>query len=567
MDKEKSKKSIFENPLLSTKVKSANVKTPELLFGYFIGPFGALLASGIFASFLSYYWTHVLFYDEATGAVSGSAQSFITWLPLISAILIVAGNLIVGQLIERTRTRAGKARPFILLASVLLALTCIIMFVIPVGSSNVVKMVLTAISYNLYYAVAYPLYNTANSTLTPVSTRNGKQRSLLASATNIAHLAVMGAGSMVFPLLLGIFVTSDTSLGSAHTFWLVMFIAIAVITFVCTVLQYYFTRERVTEESFKEGADVKAVKADKPSLGKQFKAVASEKFWWMIIIFYLVFQVCGTIKNQSMVYFCEMVVDNSFWGASLDASTAAGMTQTLLAVLGAIPMAIAVLVVWPLSNKIGKGKLTLIGLIIGVVGGIIAGIWYDNVIAVAIGVALKCLGSSPAAYLVLAMIADVLDHIEAKFGFRCDGLTMSIYSSIMAASAPISMAIVNSICSNSTAVMISYIWVETAAYAVCAIIMLVFGVEKYVKADHESILAKQKAETIAAGEEWIEPEERLRREEEASNAEAEEARKAELKARCEKKGLSYEEEEAKYQAKQEEKRKAAEAKKAKKGKK
>ena len=45
------KKSIFENPLLSTKVKSANVKPPELLIGYFLGPFGALLASGIFTNF------------------------------------------------------------------------------------------------------------------------------------------------------------------------------------------------------------------------------------------------------------------------------------------------------------------------------------------------------------------------------------------------------------------------------------------------------------------------------------------------------------------------------------
>ena len=47
------KKSLFENALFSTKVKSANVKLPEMLFGYFLGPFGALLASGIFTSFLN----------------------------------------------------------------------------------------------------------------------------------------------------------------------------------------------------------------------------------------------------------------------------------------------------------------------------------------------------------------------------------------------------------------------------------------------------------------------------------------------------------------------------------
>ena len=51
MKDQSKKRSVFDNPILSTKVKSANVKPfPELLFGYFIGPFGALLASGIFGA-------------------------------------------------------------------------------------------------------------------------------------------------------------------------------------------------------------------------------------------------------------------------------------------------------------------------------------------------------------------------------------------------------------------------------------------------------------------------------------------------------------------------------------
>ena len=50
----------------------------------------------------------------------GSINLFLTLLPLLSAILIVAGNLVAGQLIERTKTKAGKARPWILLSSVLL---------------------------------------------------------------------------------------------------------------------------------------------------------------------------------------------------------------------------------------------------------------------------------------------------------------------------------------------------------------------------------------------------------------------------------------------------------------
>lgn len=550
-----SKTSLFEKPMLSTKIKSANVKLPEIFFGYFLGPMGALLASGIFTSFLNKYWTEVLFAGELEIA---SVKTFLTLLPLLSAILIVAGNLVAGQIIERTRTKAGKARPWILLSAVLLTVTCILMFISPAGGRTG-KMALTALSYNLYYAVAYPLYNTANSTLIPVSTRNSKQRGLLASATNVAGLAVMGAGSMVFPVLLGLLVTADTTPAAAKNYWLMIFVVVGIITFVACLLQYYFTRERVTEEAGYTGAAVK-----KLPMSKQVKAVASDKFWWIIIVFYFLFQLSGAVKNLSMTYFCSMIVDNSFWGANLDPNTAAGMTQTLLAVLGAIPMALAVVAVWPLSNKFGKQRVTLAGMAVGVIGGVIAGIGSESVVLVGIGVALKCLGSAPASYMILAMISDALDHIEAKKGFRCDGLTMSIYSSIMVAATPIGQAIFNGISgsgTNAAAVSVSYIWIETIAYGLCAALMIFFAVEKGLPDDQAAIKQRQKEEAIANGEEWIEPEERLRREEAESDRLAEEARKAELKARCERKGLSFEEEEAKYQAALAEKRRKAEEKK------
>lgn len=541
------KGNFFDSPVLKTKIKSANVKLPEIAFGYFIGPIGALLANGIFTSFMNKYWTDVLF----AGQLTSSVQKFLTLLPLLSAILIVVGNLVAGQLIERTKTKAGKARPWILLSSILLSISCIVMFIVP-SEEPVVKMVLTAISYNLYYAIAYPLYNTANSTLIPVSTRSGKQRGLLASATNIAGLAVMGLGSMVFPTIAGLFLSTQTS-------WMIAFIAVGIITFVACILQYFFTRERVTEETMQM-----EVKKEKIPVNKQLKAVASDKFWWIIIVFYLIFQFSGAIKNLSMTYFCAQIVDNSFWGANLTAEAAAGMTQTLLAVLGAIPMAVAVLIIWPLSNKFNKQIVTIAGMIIGVIGGIIAGIFTDNVIMVAIGVALKCLGSAPACYMILAMISDVLDHIEAKRGFRCDGLTMSIYSSIMVAATPVGQSIFNGISGsgqNANAVTISYIWIETVAYGICAILMIFFAVEKNLVEDQKAIRERQKAEVLSNGGVWIEPEERLRLQEEEADRLAEESRKQELKAKCEKKGLNFEEEEEKYQAKQEAKRKAAEAKK------
>ena len=570
------KKGFFDRAALRSLVRSANVKIPEALIGYLVGPFCGLLANCLFGSFLVTYFRNVLFepYGEWTSEVvdgvtqwtltlPAGIEAFLTIFPILSAILIVAGNLVAGQIIERTRTRAGKARPWILISAITVAVASVLMFIQPI-ENDVFKMVWLAIAYNLFYAVAFPLYNTANSAMVPVSTRNGKQRGLLASFVNMATLGGAGAGSIVFPMIIMLFTAGFPGPEQANlpnsNGYLVLFIIIGVLTFLGCLVQYYFTRERVTEETMaqeaikQQGGEQKAAPA--LSMGKQAKALFSDKFFIVVIIFYFLYQMAGGIKNGSMLSFTQALGDA--W--NFDPNFA----MSILGVVGAVPMAVAILFVAPLCNKFGKQIVVLIGMAVGAAGGVLAGIFYNNFIIVSIGVAIKCLGSAPAGYMILAMIADVLDHGEAKNGFRCDGLAMSIYSSIMIASSPVATGIVSGLIGAFGSVRgatVSYIWIETVAYALAAVVMIFFAVEKYLTKDRQTILDRQKAEAEAAGVEWIPPEERLRLEEEESDRMAEEARKEELRALCEKKGLNYEEEEAKYQAKQEAKRQKAEAKK------
>lgn len=465
----------WQKPLTRSAVRTEEVRLPEMLLGYLIGPFGALLSSGIFTSMLQNYFTDVLKLDLA----------FLTTLQLVSTILIVAANLIVGQLIERTKALAGKARPWILLSALTLSVASVLMFIVPFEGAA--KLVWIAIAYNLYYAVAYPIYNTANSTLIAVSTRDSQKRSVLASFANMATLGVMGVGSMVFPMLVS-FVLKE-SIGA----WFIAMLAVAVFTGLTAFLQYKFTRERVTEELMGRSQE----KNESISIGRQLKAVASEKLWWLIVIFYMIFQWSGAIKNGSMTYFCKWVLDNTFFGSA----DAWGASQSLLAILGAIPMAIAAAFVVPLANKFGKRMVTFVGLVLGAAGGVVAGLGNGSIIPVAIGVALKCLGSAPACYLILAMLADVIDHIEYKHGIRTDGLTMSIYSSLMVAATPVCNAIFSAILGVSgydqtadvtlgaaaqaagvrAAISVSYIWIETIAYAACAVMILFFTVERELK--------------------------------------------------------------------------------------
>ena len=460
------KNDFWSTPLTSSLIRSSEVRLPEMLLGYFIGPFGALLSSGIFTSFLNKYFTDVLALDEA----------FLSVLQVASTLLIVAANLIVGQLIERTRCMAGKARPWVLLSALWFA---------------------NAYTHN--FAVAYPIYNTGYSTLIPVSTRNSQQRGALASFTNVAGLGVMGVGSMVFPILVSQVMKNDQNM------WFMVMLGVAIFSALTIFLQYKFTRERVTEEAMTSGGS-QETKAKAASLGQPLGAVTSEKWWWIVILFYLGFQWAGAMKNGSMSYFCEWVIGAT---GTIDW----GLAQTVLSVLGAIPMAVAALFVVPLANRFSKRTVCMVGMLAGAVGGVIAGVGSHNFVLVAIGVALKCLGSAPACYLILAMLADVIDHIEFKRGIRTDGLTMSIYSSLMVAATPIMNAVfmamlgavnyqkptggaetlVQSAAVQST-ITVGYIWVETIAYVVCAVLIFFFTVEKKLPEEQAAIAARHKQE-------------------------------------------------------------------------
>jgi GPH family glycoside/pentoside/hexuronide:cation symporter len=482
-------KTMWSSPALSAIPDRSRVVFWEKALGYLIGPFGGLLASGIFTSNLQNYLTDVL----------QLPLGFLTVLQLVSTVLIVVANLLVGQVIEKTRTLAGKARPWILLSALLIAVTGVLMFIVPFKSEGA-RMVWIAIGYNLYYSVAYPIYNTANSTLIPLSTRDSKARSELASLSNIAGLGVMGAGSMIFPMLVSFMLKKN------QTLWFLVMLAISLFSALTIYLQFRFTRERVTEETL--GAQ-ETEKKQTVSLKEQLHAVTSDKYWWLVMVFYLFFQWAGAIKNGSMTYFCKWVLDNTFFGSA----DAWGASQSLLAVLGAIPMAVAVLFVVPLSNKFGKRMVTFVGLVIGAIGGVIAGLGNGEIVPVAIGVALKCLGSSPACYLILAMLADVIDHIEYRSGIRTDGLTMSIYSSLMVAASPVMNAIFSAILNGSgydqnadvalgvaaqtamvkSAITTSYIWVETISYFICAAIILFWTVEKNLPKEQEEIRKRHQA--------------------------------------------------------------------------
>ena len=600
----KAKKSFFESPLMRTAIKSANAKIfPEGGLGYFIGPTLALIANSVLSSYLNAYMLNVL-------NMNAWASWFISWLPVVSVVFVVLGNILIGRLMDKSKTKAGKARPLLLIAIPISILALLMLFVFSPftteasdKSQQILALVLLAVGYNLWFALAYPFYYTPHAALVNLSTRNSKDRSLLATISNATALAAMGLCSMILPFFLVFlfrYQMTDLPAGAVPVYdqnvadkilyytmgeggaiiydqpasynaWKIFVIALMVATAVGIIIEYYFTRERVTEESFNNQTEDNEVK--KVPIKQQIKACFKDKFWWIMIAFFLLYQFGGMIKNVSQLYYCQAMFPDAQGNYSV---ATGGQFQGTLSIIGAIPTALGMVIAWPLANKIGKGRAILFGSILAVIGGAIGGyVCPDNFYVLVTSFVIKALGSTPAMYLSLALLADTLDHQEAMHGFRTDGFTMTIYGAIMAGMTGIATGVLNIVLNStgysatnisSPAIRAAMPWVftggETLCYLVILIIFIFMGVEKFGKFDQKAIVVDQRAKALAEGKEYVDPKTALAMQEEESNAQSEAARIEALKAKCEKKGLNFEEEEAKYQRAKADKKAAADAKKA-----
>ena len=100
----------FYEKLPPSLIKKNNVTLiPEGAIGYLVGPTLALLANSILANYFNKYMSDVLH-------INTWAKGFFTWLPVISVIFVVIGNILVGRLMDNNVSKAGKARPLLLLS-------------------------------------------------------------------------------------------------------------------------------------------------------------------------------------------------------------------------------------------------------------------------------------------------------------------------------------------------------------------------------------------------------------------------------------------------------------------
>ena len=535
---------LMDAKIFNSKVHSRNVEGKEKWLGYLIGPAGALLLNAVLATYLNIYYTDVL-------KLSGL---FLVIFPLVSKVVDAITNIVMGYIIDRTKSKQGKARPWLFLSAFLLTATGIMLFAIP-QMSDMGKLIWIVISYNLFYSFAFTIYNMSHNLMCPLSTRNTLQRGELSVFNQITTIMMSGIiVALIFPMLI------MPALGVDASKWILVMSILSAAALPLTLLEYYFTKERVTEEQ--QGQEEKKI----PFL-KQLKIIFTDKYMLVMYIYFFIYTFGSTLKNIGLVYYCNYVL-----GTYSD-----GITQMLVSVIGGIPMGIGIFAVWPLAKKFGKKNVTLVGFILYAIGSAFCWIFPNNLVLVLVGQFIKNIGGLPCAYVFMALFADGLDHVEWKSGIRCDGVSMSIYNIIAVTIVGVATAVFNALLSltgyiapitkaeytgqvgtqltpdqiaaltdpkatvafNQSAGVnnfftFAFVGLEAITGLVLAGLLAFLTVEKTIEKKHKKIRERQKAACEARGEEWIEPEVKAEMEEQQFIVDARNIFIEELKVKCEK---------------------------------
>jgi len=102
------KGTLLDCKALQSRVRSEEVKPAEKWLGYLLGPAGALLLNAVLATYLNVYYTDVLKLTHVWGG------AFLVIFPIVSKIIDSVTNVVMGYIIDRTHTKEGKARPWLL---------------------------------------------------------------------------------------------------------------------------------------------------------------------------------------------------------------------------------------------------------------------------------------------------------------------------------------------------------------------------------------------------------------------------------------------------------------------
>ena len=405
------KRDILDHKIFHSLIRSDKVTPAERWLGYFLGPFSVVLLNSILNNYLNVYYTDV----AGLGGLWGGW--FLSVFPIVVKMLDAMTFILMGLLVDRFQSRQGKARPWILLSAPLLVASMILLFTSPTGNSFATALWIF-ISYNLFYSVAYTAYNTCHTLMVPLSTKDMQERGRLSVLTNSQGMLSGMIVAVMFPTFI------VPAMGIVRGRWIAVMTFIALTAFPFILMEYYFTRERVTEHAHEEGSR---------SLRRQLCLCLKSRRWKTFMIYLILIHLTSCLSQSATFYYCNWVL-----GSYND-----GYTQALFFAVGNAALGPGVFLCRPVCKKLGRENAMAGGFLLAAAGTAVCLLNPHSLIQVLIGQIIKSIGLIPSTYMVTAMLGDALDDVENHTGTRCDGFSSSVYNVIYTLATGAALCILN----------------------------------------------------------------------------------------------------------------------------
>lgn len=432
--------------------------------GYGSGDIAGNVVFAFVSSFIMIYLTNSI------GLNSGIVGSLIAVSKLFDGIT----DLFFGFMIDKTNSKFGKARPWMLGAFVGCSITLVALFAIPVELGEVAKYAWFFIAYVLLHAVFYTANNIAYSTLTALITRNGKER------------VQMGSIRFIFAFATSLFIQTVTvssveALGGGATGWRKIAIIYAIIGLIVNTISVFSVKELPAEELYDITIQTGEEKEDQYSLAEIIKLLVSNKYYVIILIVDVLRQVYSAMINMGIYFMTYVLGSEKLFGVFSWA-----INIPIIIGLSITPMIVA--------KMKGQYKVNLVGYIIAAIGRtlvVVAG-YIGNLPLMLVFTGLTSFGMSAFQGGLNALIVQCSEYTYLKTHKRIDGSMYSCTSFGLKIGGGIgtaivgwllaysgfdgSLAIQSESCINMLYIM--YLWIPMLINIIIAIMLMKLDVEK-----------------------------------------------------------------------------------------
>lgn len=376
------------------------------------------MSSSMFWKIFSYYLP--FFYSNIFGLSLAHAGTLV----LVTKLYDAVSDPVMGLIADRTNTRWGKYRPYLLWIAIPFAVAGVLAFFTPQTDNYTFKHVYAYVTYILMMTV-YTAINVPYGAMLGVMTDDSREKSVFSSFRMffafIGSFIAMGSFEPLLKLrqsIVGTLPAEWTLADSTPADWTIAVSVIGIVCAVLFILSFVMTRERVTEaEMAKDPVKENSNETAKTSVAEDLKALVANGPWWMLLGGGIAILLFNCVRGGAAAYYFADVL-----------GTNAIFTLALFLTVGEISQLVGVVVTVPVSEKIGKKATFLLVLVAVTVLSIIvaflpetpAGMW-----ALLVSQILICIAIGINSPLLWSMFADVADYSELKNGRASTGLIFS----------------------------------------------------------------------------------------------------------------------------------------------